>query len=350
MKNSWAMLLAGALIFSSCGGSQEEASSEISVPVSVMEVNPKSIEKFIVATGTANSASEITIKSETTGDYHLQKNPAAGRSFALGDAVGKDQVIILLRNLEEENNIRIDSKKLHLETSKLDFEKQKSLYDKGGVTLTELKNAERTYIDAQYDYDNALISLSKLRITAPFDGIITVLPYYTPGTRVAAAQTMVQLMNYRNLYLEVNLPGKDMGTVTAGQPVRVMNYSLPDDTLSGQVTSVSPALDPQSRSFRASISVTNPDLLMRPGMFVKAEIIVARHDSSIVIPKDVVLAKQRGKTVFIVQKGAAQERIITTGLENPDEIEVLEGLKKDDRLVIKGFETLRNRSKVKVIR
>jgi hypothetical protein len=54
--------------------------------------------------------------------------------------------------------------------------------------------------------------------------------------------------------------------------------------------------------------------------------------------------------VYVVEKGASQERVIVTGLENPTEVEVLEGLKIDERLVVKGFETLRNRQKVKIIR
>ena len=85
-------------------------------------------------------------------------------------------------------------------------------------------------------------------------------------------------------------------------------------------------------------------------MFVKIETIVARKDSAIVIPKDIILSKRQGKTVYIVDKGAAFERVISTGLENASRVEVLEGLKKGDRLVIKGFETLQNHSKVKIIR
>ncbi|MBN2070607.1 MAG: efflux RND transporter periplasmic adaptor subunit [Candidatus Krumholzibacteriota bacterium] len=344
------LILIPFLLFSSCGKDDDSVETEISTPVSVEEIRLKSIEQFSIATGTVNSSREATLKSEKRGDYHLLTNPVTGRQLSLGDPVRKGQVIIHLENIEEQNSIRIDSRKLNLETSRLDFEKQKSLYEKGGVTLTELKNSERTYMDARYDYDNALIQQSKLDITAPFDGIITTLPYYTSGTMIEAGNIMVQIMDYSDLYLEVSLPGKDLGKIEAGYSVRIMNYAIPDDTLSGKVTQVSPTLDPETRSFRASIDVRNDDLLLRPGMFVKAEIIVAMHDSTIVIPKEIILVKQRGKTVFIVEKGAAQERMIITGLENPDEIEVLEGLKKDDRLVIKGFETLRNRSKVKVIR
>jgi multidrug efflux pump subunit AcrA (membrane-fusion protein) len=85
-------------------------------------------------------------------------------------------------------------------------------------------------------------------------------------------------------------------------------------------------------------------------MFAKGEIVVARVDSALVIPKNVIISKQRGNTVFVVDKGLAQERLVTFGLENQTEVQITSGLEKGERLVTKGFETLRNRSKVKVVR
>ena len=113
---------------------------------------------------------------------------------------------------------------------------------------------------------------------------------------------------------------------------------------------VSPAIDEGTRTFKALVTIDNPDWTLRPGMFVKTEIIVAREDSALVIPKDVILSKQRGKTVFVVNKGAAEERLIEIGLENPRQVQVIRGLEANERLVIKGFETLRHQSKVKIVR
>ena len=336
--------------FASCGGGDQGADIEVAVPVSVEEMVLGPIEEFVTATGTVKASMEATITAELGGEYILLDNTKTGRPFALGDIVKRGTRIIRLINPEQVNNIRVDAHKLTLESKRLDFEQQKSLYDKGGITRADLTDAERAYIDAKYNYDNALINIAKLNITTPFDGVITSLPYYSRGVEVTQGVEVLGIKEYTSLHLEVSLPGKELGRAGAGQDVRIMNYTLPDDTLSGTVTQVSPTLDPASRSFKAMIEVDNPDLLLRPGMFVKAEITVARSDSTIVIPKDVIQIKQRGKTVFIVQKGAAQERIITTGLSNPGWIEVLEGLEVNDRLVVRGFETLRNRSKVKVVR
>ncbi len=84
-------------------------------------------------------------------------------------------------------------------------------------------------------------------------------------------------------------------------------------------------------------------------MFVKAEVIVAGKDSTIVISRDIILMRRNRKIVFVVERGTAIERPITTGLENPDEVEITDGLKVNDRVVVKGFETLGNRSKVKIV-
>jgi len=344
------LLLAGALLLTSCGDDGEDFEAEIAVPVSVEEVKLRSIEEFIIATGTVNSTKEMDLVSEMRGLYELQTNPSTGRPFVLGDRVTAGTTIVRLENPEELNNARLDSRRLHLETAELEFEKQQSLFDKGGVTRRELADAERTFIDARYDYENAVLRLAKLAAVAPFDGYITDLPYHTPDTPVAAGQRLAQVMDYAGLHLDVSLPGKDLDRVSPGQDVRIMNYTLPDDTLSAQVAQVAPALDPQSRSFKVSIEVANPELLLRPGMFVKAEIVVARRDSAVVVPKDILLAKRQGRTVFVVDKGAADERVVSTGLENPDEIEITAGLMENERLVVKGFETLRDHAKVKVIR
>lgn len=344
------ILLLGVLLFSACGGDERDVGTEIAVPVTVEEIRLKAIEEFIVATGTVNAIEEAAIRSETPGFYHLLNNPEKGRPFALGDFVKRGQRIVRLENPEQENEIKIKSKKLALDTYKREFEKQKSLYEKGGVTLGDLKEAERSYMDANYNYENALIQLAKLNITVPFDGVIVDLPYYTESTKVEANSKMAQVMNYSGLYLEVNLPGNNLGKLKVDQPTRMLSYSMPDDTLAGKITQVSPAIDPDTRSFKATILISNPDWLFRPGMFVKAEIIIARKDSAIVVPKDIIMSGRRGKTVFVVERGAAQERALTLGLENPVEVEVTEGLKENERLIVGGFETLRNRSKVKIIR
>jgi RND family efflux transporter MFP subunit len=346
MKNPVTFLCI-ALMIIGCNRQQDNLGKDITVPVTVAEVKPGTIEEFIDINGAVKSIKEVQLKAEVTGNYMLKTNPSTGRPYALGDRVNEGSEIIEISDKEYENNIKLSSLKLNLEITKQVFDKQQSLYDKGGVTLSELKNAEINYINANYNYEDALIRLQKMHVRAPFTGVIIDLPYFTPGVKIDANALLVKIMDYSKLHLEVNLPEKSMGETKSGQLVRVTNYTLPGDTLMGAVTQLSPAIDPETRSYKGMILINNPKLLLRPGMFVKGEIVVASAKNTIVVPKEIIVSKQRGNSVFVVEKGIAFERIVEFGLENPREVQITSGLKENEMLVIKGFETLRDRSKVK---
>ncbi len=337
------------LFMASCGNQGNQVNNELAIPVSVSDVVKKPIVQFISTTGTATAASVTTLSTEMAGIYFLVKNPKTGSDFKLGDIVEKGQVIIRLENPETENTIAIKTKKLNLDISELEYQKQKSLYEKGGVTLREMKNSEVSLATANTDYENAKIQLAKMQIISPFRGAIVDLPQVTNGTRVILGAAAVTLMDYSKLLMEINLPEKNITTIHVGQDVAITNYTLPKDTLKAKINELSPVVSTETRTFKGRLVIDNPALKLRPGMFVKADIEVARRDSAIVISKEIVVSGNRGKTIYIVEKGVARERIITTGLENETSLEVIEGLKKNERVVTKGFETLRNNSKVKII-
>ncbi|MGQ8338115.1 efflux RND transporter periplasmic adaptor subunit [Sunxiuqinia sp. A32] len=336
--------------FTACNNQSADSAAEVAIPVSVEDLKPSSIEQTITTTGTVVATKEVTLTTEMSGRYRLAKNPKTGKPFILGDKVEKGQVIVELEDEEYLNNLGMEAKELNLKISDQTYEKQKSLFDKGGVTQSELSNAEVAAVNARDNYNLAKIQLDKMKVRAPFKGVITKLPYYTEGTKLASGTEVVSLMSYEKLLLEVNLPEKYINKIAKGQDVRVMNYTLPEDTLHGEVSELSPAISTETRTFTGKLSIDNDDLKLRPGMFVQGEIILARKDSVIVIPKDVVISNQRGKTVFIVAQGTAEQKQVTFGYENQDKVEITSGLKVNERLVVKGFETLRNRSKVKIIK
>lgn len=349
IKNLLLIAVVGAAAIS-CNNQPQSESTELAVPVSVENVKKSSISQYINTTGTARATYETTLNSEVAGAYILQTNPATGKPFKLGDKVKEGQVIIRFEDDEYVNGLAINAKKLNLEISEDEYKKQESLYEKGGVTLRELRNSEVSKTNAQYDFESAEIRLAKMNIVAPFSGVIVELPYYTKGTRVATGQPMVSLMSYDKMYLEINLPEKSISEIKLGQEVLITNYTISEDTLIGTVNELSPMISSETRTFSGKLQINNPDLKLRPGMFVKADIITAKKDSVIVIPKNIILSGNRGKFVFVVERNsAADDRTITTGIENKDYVEVLEGLSVNDRLIIKGFETLRDNSKVKII-
>ena len=346
-KGGLPLLLMTAIL--SCSPEESAINTEIKIPVSVVSIKPESISRFIETTGTVYSSKEATMKAELGGVYRLQKNPTTGRPFALGDAVKAGQVIIRIEDREFVNNLQIDGKKLNLELAENNLTKQKSLHDKGGVTQTDLKNASIQYVNAKYAYENAEIQMAKMSVRAPFDGVIVEMPYHTDGVRIEQGKDLFKVMDYENLLMDVKLPEKHLPEVTLDQQVLITNYNIATDTIHGRISQISPIVNSDTRTFQSVLRINNEKRLLRPGMFIKAAILAENRDSTIVIPKETIISRQDGKVVFTIENGIATEKKITTGLENMDVIEVVNGLKVNDRLVISGFETLRNKSKVSII-
>lgn len=336
-------------ILGSCSNEQSNIQTEIKIPVSVQSIKPQSISRFIETTGTVYSSKEGSMKAELGGIYRIQRNPTTRKPFALGDAVRAGQVVIRIEDKEFVNNLQLESKKLNLELAESNLSKQKPLYEKGGVTETDLKNASITHVNAKYAYENAAIQMAKMAVRAPFDGVIVELPYHTDGVKIDQGMELFKVMEYDKLLMDVKLPEKHLSEVTLDQMVQITNYNIARDTINGRINQISPIINPDTRTFQSVLQIDNDKRLLRPGMFIKAAILTEKRDSTIVIPKETIISRQDAKIVFIVENGIATEKKITTGLETMDEIEVLSGLKINDRLVVSGFETLRNKSKVSVL-
>jgi membrane fusion protein, multidrug efflux system len=350
MKKSIFIMAAAFIAITSCRNQDQNLNADVEIPVSVENIKLKSIEEFINTTGTAFPKGEITLKSKITASYFLEKNPATGRFWQLGDKIKAGSLIARLEDREYVNSIKLETNQLNLELTETDYKKQESLYEKGGVTLKELKTAGINYENAKTTVENSKLQLDKTRIVAPIDGVIVDLPYYTQSTQVETGSVVAKIMDYQVMYMDVQLPEKYISVIRPGQLVKLTNYTIPEDTITGTISQLSPAIDADTRTFKGNIAINNPNYLLRPGMFVKADIITNHQDSVIVIPKSIILSRQRGKTVFVIDRGIAVERIIETGLENITDVEVVKGLEKNERIVTSGFETLSNKSKVKIIK
>jgi len=350
MKRNIFIIAVAIIAFTGCRNQEQNLNADVEIPVSVDNIKLKSIEEFINTTGTAFPKGEILLKSKISASYFLEKNPETGRLWQLGDRIKTGSLIARLEDKEYVNSIKLETNQLNLELTESELKKEESLYEKGGVTLKELKTAGINYENAKSTVESSKLQLDKTRIVAPIDGVVVDLPYYTQGTQVETGSTIAKIMDYQVMYMDVQLPEKYISVIKPGQVVKLTNYTIPEDTIIGNISQLSPAINPDTRTFKGNVSINNPKYLLRPGMFVKADIVTNHKDSVIVIPKTIILSRQRGKTVFIYDRGVVSERIIETGLENVSSVEVTKGLTKNERIVTSGFETLSNKSKVKIIK
>lgn len=334
----------------SCNSNRNGSGNETTTPVWIEDVKNRTIEELITTTGTAKATKTIELKSESTGSYILQRNPKTGRPYQLGDIVDAGTVIVRLENREYENTVQLESKKLQIQITEKEWEGQKTLLEKGGATQKDVNNAENLFINAKLALENAHITLAKMNIKAPFKGAIVNLPFFTPGVEVPSGQVIAGIMDYSKMYVETQFPENTMPKLKVGQKVHITNYNIKSDTLKGEIEQLSPAINEETRTFSGYILIDNPELKLRPGMFAKADIVTVRKDSVLSIPKEIITTRRGNKLVFIVNRTAAEEKVIKTGISDDKYIEIEKGLEKDDKVVVKGYEWLRDQSKVKVMK
>lgn len=340
------------LCLSSCDNQTVSVSSDITIPVKVTPIELTSIQESLSANGTVGPVSEAELTTQSQGNYQLQVNPRTGKPFTMGDAVKENEIIIKLDYPELINSARIEIKKMNLKIAENDYDKQKTLHEKGGVTATDLQEAEVNYINTKYDYEAAEMDLEDLLVKATFEGVIVDLPYYTQNVKVESGTSVLSIMNYENLVLSVDFPEKYISSITSGMSSIVTSYSIENSTLEGEIDQISPAIDEETRTFKGIVKVDNPDLSFRPGMYVKADIITHKVDSTIVVPRDILKKGRRGGyVVYVVERNtAAAEKRVSTGIESDGMIQITKGLSVGDLLVTDGYEMLSNRSKVKVLK
>lgn len=351
VKNHIYLIAFALLTIVACDQQEEQSPSiDIAAPVSVIEIKPDKLSRYTIATGNAMADQEMEMVAQLGGEFHLKNHPEYNRPYKLGDRVKAGQPFMEVKDREYVNSISLASKEMNLKLAEQTYLKQKSVFEKGGVTERELQNAELEVTNARNDLENAQIRLEKMKMDIPISGVIVEFPHYTPNSMIEQGAPLGKIMNYSKMYIDVNLPENTMQEIKKGQVVQLTNYSIPNDTLVGTITEISPAIDVETRTYLAKVRFSNPNLLIRPGMFVKTLIKVNQKDDIIIIPKEIIISDQGGKRVFVVKENTAFERIIETGIENENMIEVISGLEENERLVVKGFETLRDKSKVKVLK
>ena len=150
MKNLNAIFILAFLFILACDNAEEESPTiDIAAPVSVMPLKKASLSRHTTATGNAMAEKTMEVTAPIGGKYKLNNHPVHGRPFKLGDRVAAGQAFVEIEDREYVNSIDLKSAEMNLQISEQEYEKQKSVFEKGGVTQRELRNAELQLTQAQ---------------------------------------------------------------------------------------------------------------------------------------------------------------------------------------------------------
>lgn len=229
---------------------------------------------------------------------------------------------------------------------------------RGTVDVQTLKAAEAAVAVAQANVAAQQAQLKVLsqekayqRVVAPFDGIVT-QRNIDIGSLVQAdavnATFMFTLQQSSVIRTQVFVPQDAAVGVRPGIKAVITVPELPGRRFTGTVTRIADALQPGTRTLLTEIDIANPDGALQPGTYATAEILVPRAVPALLIPAGAFIFNQDGQQVAVVENGVARLQRITAFRDLGTEIEVREGVKAGDRVILNPAVDLRDGDRVNV--
>lgn len=188
---------------------------------------------------------------------------------------------------------------------------------------------------AKNDYRLANENLQYTDILAPIAGVIAE-KYVSIGENIGSGTDIFRIVNTDSMYANAGVSEKDVVKIKEDQRVLIKIDSLGNKTVEGKVETISPILDEQSKTYPIKVLVENTDKDLKGGMFATIEIVVDSHENSIAVPKNALINEEGKNYIFIEDDGKAVKRLVKLGYSDDDYFEILEGVKKGEKL-IKSF-------------
>lgn len=195
----------------------------------------------------------------------------------------------------------------------------------------EARTRQAVLAQRRAEFDISKQQLNDTSLRSPFDGAIQ-SRLANVGEFLAAGARVVRLVKTDPLRLRLEVSERDAAAVQLNQRVRL---TVEGDTniYSGTLTRVSPAIDEQTRMLLVEADVRN-DGSLRPGLFSRAKIVTRENEEGIAVPEQALIVFAGIEKVVVVQEGKALEKIILTGRRGPGWIEIIDGLKAGEHVVI----------------
>lgn len=327
---------------------------EFRIPVEVADVTTSTVEDRIVTTGTLRTRESVILNVEIPG-FLVVARDAEGNRLTEGSRVSVNQLIAQITGEDARLASRLNATREQLQAVKQELTRRQQLHERQLIAEEDVARTRASYESALHDYEMSQRTLERAQITTPIAGVVLQLARDQNGIPVADGQKVNQgfevarIAPLDRLIADVDLVGPELARIHPGQRVWIHHYAFDDITMAGTVLRLSPSMDPRTHSFRVEVDVDNAQGLLRPGMFVQASIIADRHADVAVVPLEAVTQRAGRSVVFVIDGQRAVRRNVLLGLADDDQIEIREGVKPGERIVVRGLETLTDGTRVRVI-
>ncbi|MEN8221651.1 MAG: efflux RND transporter periplasmic adaptor subunit [Acidobacteriota bacterium] len=307
------------------------------IPVSVQSPERGDINSFLLFSSNIDTDKMVDIYPMTSGIIEKIVHDE-------GDRVGKGTVLAVLD--DREASINEQKAKITYEQQKAEFERQKEIFEKELISKEEYERLRFSYEQSRLDWQQKKLLLSYTRITSPISGLVSKRHIKT-GNKINTNQLSFSVVYTKEKIAVVNIPEQEKDQIFLNQKAII---SSGKKVLNGYIKRISPAIDPESGTFKTTIEVRDTENVMFIGQFVNVRIIKKVHKNVILVTKDVLMFEGDRVFVFTInEENIAFKKEVKTGFDDGSKVEVVKGLQISDKLVSAGKSSLKNESKVKII-
>jgi len=349
------------------GNVEGEKANDDYVPVEVEKVKRMTFVKESIFVGEIKSVKKIEVGSEITAKV-VEKMVEIGDRVKKGDvlyALDRDtiekEVDRLKKSYEQaQASYRLDSESYSYNNK--DFERIKKLYSEGAISKKEYEESERrasmTKLDvskaelnqAKSEYDRALKNVKKTTIISPINGIVGKC-LFEKGEFIPNSGAVAVIIDIDNVYVEINVTENIINKLHKGKEIEVEIDAISDKELfKGTIETISPLADEKTKLYPVKVLIKNDKNLIKPGMFAKIRIPMKTREDSFAVKGQSVIKKDGKDVVYVSSGDKAQLKEVKTGLGKEEYIEILEGLKEEDLVIIKGQNYIKDGTTIKVVK
>lgn len=331
------------------------------VRYTVVTAQNGNIEKSTVATGKVEPRNEILIKPQMSGIIS-EVHKEAGDIVKAGDIIATIQVVPDMVNLSNAES-RVERAKLAADQSRSNYERDRKLYDNEVISREEFEKVELQYKNDEEELRAATDNLSLVRtgitqssaqtsntlVRSTVNGTILDVPVKVGNSVIQTnnfndGTTVASVADLSDMLFIGKIDETEVGRLTAGMPIEITIGAIQGRTIPAKLEYISPKGVEESGAIlfemKAALEIPE-DLFIRAGYSANANIILEKRENVLTIPESSLEFSGDSTFVYLVKKEEPQEfdrQLITIGLSDGINIEVLEGLKESDK--IRGTEII----------
>jgi membrane fusion protein (multidrug efflux system) len=308
------------------------------IAVEVFQVRPTTVQEELQAVGSLQSNESVILRPEVSG-----RISAIG--FKDGQAVRKGQMLIALDNAL--NEAEVAQMKAEYDLALANLKRSEDLASRKFISSSAQDTAASNAQVAEAKLKLAQARSSKMRIVAPFDGVVGIRGV-SLGDYVKDGTDLVNVEDVRILKVDFRLPERNLTQIKVGQGIEVVADALPGERFRGLIDAINPRIDANGRSLEIRARLDNTGGKLRPGMFVRVRVIVGERANALMVPEEAIVPQGSEFFVYKVVEGQARRIPVKIGVRREALVEIVEGLKSGDQVVTAGMRLSRDGQPVRV--